>query len=653
MALLQQQVTALTSKLVDMERKVAERESKEDRLSRLATSAREVPELARKETPSAAISFVSEEEKMQLEQTRRETRKKWKSDYFGTETAEELIGIRTRRPDEDFFLDVISIFDHLVPGWNDASIDAAGILDLHGGSVARTVPFMAILLVVPAYMFLPIAALRLLLRGSAVGLKDRMLCLSRAALLGWFAWAPLLYCIFGDVWGDVRRHETTFLTFSFPWWALAWFGYAIANRHLLNACDSAVENMKAEVASVKYQTQRAAYGSSTGESWFRETLQALASPSDGKSLYPMFAISDEDEPADKALDKWKLVPVIALVSLQVMYALYPCIDVSCGPWALVINATSAVAIGYAAYCFCYDLGVKMIEFKDCVDEVRTFLFMVCPPEVRHSRRLRDEFLSLVLENISGRKHYAVCKSGDPIQYPGKAWKEFVRKMGDDNRHGFLPVDKELDLEVRRVELNLSTVPGVALFQHLQGWVWADIVNERFAIDTSASILCFMLALLMGVALVPVIFEKQLAITHVSLTQGVACVDIMAMLVYIGLCCTYCVNMNELIFNHSDRVLQQWKGHARAPSAKVATVYVDAYHKDLCAPPMSSAQGVYDGPMEVRAMIDLTRERLRLHEPQKIMGMKVTTAFRAKLLSTLGGATVAVGVSLVKKHFGGD
>jgi len=377
-------------------------------------------------------------------------------------------------------------------------------------------------------------------------------------------------------------------------------------------------------------------------------LKALADPEDGTSLFPMFTTADV-ESTTAALPSHYRYSCSALVAAQVLYALYPCLEKQCGFWPTVLNITAAWAIGYAAYGFCHDLVMKLIEFKDCVDEVQAFNYLMSPQEVRQNRASQDSFLKLVQENCKFRKR--VAKHHTKVEPPPE---DMVRKLQERRKDINSCVDgrppADLPLDVRRCEVDLSNVSGVKLFRHLHCWVSADVVNERFGIDTSASILVVIMLFLMGIGLAPLYFAGHMDMAHVSLTQTVALADICMSLLYIGLCCNHCVEMNDLLFEHIDRVLLRWKDHASDQGDNIGHVWTGIPPENYSSlkPNLAVAQS-NSVPVEVRAAIDITREGLTMQAPQCILGFKVTKTLRAKLLSTLGGGVAAVAVPLLKKH----
>lgn len=652
---LQNEVLSLTSKLKSLEEKLEELEAE-----RAEPGTSSVPGLQ----PSRSARCIDEDSDDDDDDAAPRVvprswltkNKSWLKSHFdlgSVEDSEEesLKPHRVRRPDEDLFITVLSLFEHLlVPGWSAASIDSQGVLDLHGGALARLVPFMAMFLSVPVYCVLPLVGLRyFFMCGKKIRCRDRLEGLFRTCLMGWLAWVPLLYIIFGDFSREIRDHETTLYAVVISWWALAWFAYNIANRSLISACDSVVDNLKVRSMTL---------GSSQGLG-FSRVLEALCTPDDPFSLYPMFVRDAKEEAFRERVGAFNRAPGLILVSIQVYCAVHPLLVSKCGFWPTLINLTGALGVCYGGMVFCMRLVHEIKDFVACVDEVKVFLFISSPKELRRSQRQRQEFLQLLQLNVKNRLRVSSTNDGKKVAAPGKEVVNLLAECLAENRENS-EITKDLPLVLRRIHLDLSTLDGVDIFDRLQGWVCADVVNERFSIDSAVTVLMVTVVGLLMVAFLPSIWIHGFS-KKVTLTEAVAVLDIAAILFYVLYVCNLCVEMNDLIFERTDRVLLSWKDHARSPNRTYLKVWLQEMVTYDTKRGIASGQQVghvvnlhnhlLHGAMEVRANIDNARESLLLQEPQKILGMKVTPALRAKLVSTVGAAMATLTISLAKKLFG--
>jgi len=203
------------------------------------------------------------------------------------------------------------------------------------------------------------------------------------------------------------------------------------------------------------------------------------------------------------------------------------------------------------------------------------------------------------------------------------------------------------LQSRRFELFLNSRDGLRLFRSLHRWVSVDVTNEAFEASMQANLVLLMAIFIMAGGLADLIRNKM----HVEMEHGMAFFAAFVLFVYFFRLCMLCIAMNEAMFGEVDQLLMEWKALSSKPGDDVAHMWDKTCTESNSIKKYPSQENAISReriPVEVRAMLDVTRERIRvLDRPTTLMGFAITNGLLKRIVTLVGASAATVVVAIVK------
>jgi len=482
----------------------------------------------------------------------------------------------------------------------------------------------------------------------------------------WIAWIPILYYVCGDPVKDLKHGKTNVMSIIGGWLVVLLNAIKFGNTALQEDVAVAVELEKNDLqqeANVVAQ----------------ELLKKASDPLDGRSFYPLFIESELDEPSvaqHSTMNKvriWLFTLLVAFLALQptVQSALAGDTLIYCS-WATLINVSTALALAYTVHGILEEVETVTDDFSDCVDEVHVFLFLAATEEMRNSETLKERFADIMQKNTNSRKWFAdnnIKRKDNRIGFDTIVREVHGRRGSGSENDGVcsraISAPTTLDevknrgdmdwcagttftLQSRRFELYLNSRDGLKLFRRMYRWVSVDVTNEAFEASVQSNLVLLMAVFIMAFSIARLIENKM----HLEVEHTVGIFAAVVLFVYFFRLCMLCIAMNEAVFGEVDQLLMEWKALASHPGKEVARMWDKTLTETECVKIFPSTENEITTeriPVEVRAMLDVTRERIKvLDKPSTLMGFAITMALLKKILTIVGASTATLVVALAKQ-----